>query len=191
VTFDPTPAAAPADRAGQGPDAARTSSSGDAGDTRTAGGDAPASDKTLNTTPGGGSGASGQGGGGPPTGVLAGLAALVAGAAGVLMARRRRSRGGDHAEDALRELERALPRLGWTVGPTTTLLELERRLDRAAGPASASYVARLRAGRYGPAAGGAPTPADRRALRRELTSRGGPLARLRGFLVLPPRRRAA
>jgi transglutaminase-like putative cysteine protease len=191
VTFDPTPPAAPADRAGQGPTPVLGGTSGDAGDTRTAGGDAPASDRTLDTTPGGGSAAAGHGGGGPPAGVLAGLAALLAGMAGVLLARRHRGRRGDPAEDALRELERALPRLGWAVSPTTTLLELERRLDRAAGPASARYVSRLRAGRYAPVSGRAPSAAERRALRRELTARRGPLARLRGFLVLPPRRRAA
>ena len=87
----------------------------------------------------------------------------------------------------LRELERALPRLGWPVPAGTTLLELERRLGRMAGPGAAGYVARLREGRYSPRGARPPGRAARRALRRELTAARGPLARLRGFVALPPR----
>ena len=50
-----------------------------------------------------------------------------------------------------------------------------------AGPGAAGYVARLREGRYSPRGARPPGRAARRALRRELTAAGGPLARLRGF----------
>ncbi|MDQ4047958.1 MAG: hypothetical protein M3131_01040, partial [Actinomycetota bacterium] len=65
-------------------------------------------------------------------------------------------------------------------------LQLERRLRRAAGPRAAAYVAALRAGRFAGEEARAPAPAERRALRRELTAAGGLRARARGFLALPP-----
>ena len=186
VTFDPTPPAAPADRAGQGPraspegeDRPRDALSGD--------GDSPLSDRAADTgaaTRGGGGGQ----GGGPPAGVLVGLA-LVALAGGVALLARRRLRPHGSAEAGLAELERALPRLGWKLPSGTTLLQLEQRLRRAAGPASARYVQQLRALRFGPGQGAPPPAGDRRAMRRELSAGRGPLARLRGFMALPPRRR--
>jgi hypothetical protein len=187
VTFDPTPPASPADRAGQGPRAApdseeqpRDALSSDEG--------SPLGDRPADTGAAGRGGGSG-GSGGPPAGVLVGLFAAAVGGGGYLLARRRMRPHGS-AEAGLAELERALPRLGWTQPAGTTLLQLEQRLRRAAGPASAGYVGQLRGVRFGPARE-APTPAaDRRALRRELTSGGGLKARLRGFIALPPRRRA-
>jgi protein-glutamine gamma-glutamyltransferase len=90
------------------------------------------------------------------------------------------------AEARLRELESALTRLrSWTAGGTT-LLALERRLGSVAGPAAAGYAAKLRAARYGPRDPGQPTAAERRAMRRELTSGLGLRARLRGLLAIPP-----
>jgi hypothetical protein len=76
--------------------------------------------------------------------------------------------------------------MGWAVPAATTLLGLEKRLGRVAGPASASYAAGLRAHRYDPKAPGAPGPRERRALRKELVGLGGPRARVRGFLAIPP-----
>ena len=69
---------------------------------------------------------------------------------------------------------------------STTLLALERRLARSVGPVSARYVAALRAHRYDPAAPDAPRLSERRALRRELTARGGLRGRLRGMRAIPP-----
>ena len=185
VTFDPTPPASPADRAGQGPRAAP-----DAGeqprDALSGNGDSPLSDRAADTgaaTRGGGGGD----GGGPPAGVVAGLGLAALAAAGVLLARRRLRPHGT-AEAGLAELERALPRLGWKLPPGTTLLQLEHRLRRAAGPASAGYVGQLRGRRFGPAQAADPPAADRGAVRRELTAGGGLAARLRGFIALPPRR---
>ncbi len=183
VTFDPTPPAAPAERAGQGLDALGSEAPAPGG--ANSGGDAaPGSDAASDGA--GGSG-SASGSGGVPWVAIAILAALVAAALLVMAGRRRRDGGaGAGAEADLRELQRALPRLGWALPAGTTLLELERRLARAAGPASAGYVARLRAGRFAAGAADPPAAAERRALRRELTTAGGLRARLRGFVALPP-----
>jgi hypothetical protein len=89
------------------------------------------------------------------------------------------------AEVQLSELRRALVRLGWDVPQSTTLLGLERRLGRLAGPSSKAYAGALRANRYDPRTPPGPTLQERRALRREL-SRGGFVERLRGFLAIPP-----
>ena len=82
----------------------------------------------------------------------------------------------------LAELRRALDRLDWNVPTATTLLGLERRLLRYAGPHSAGYARRLREHRYDPRHPAAPGPRERRALRKEL-SRGGLGGRLRGLLA--------
>ena len=90
------------------------------------------------------------------------------------------------AEAQLAELRRALPKLDWEIPAGTTLLGLERRLDRAAGPGAARYAARLRQHRYDPRSPAAPTLRERRELRRDLTARGGPRARLLGLIAIPP-----
>jgi hypothetical protein len=85
------------------------------------------------------------------------------------------------------ELRRALERLGYRYPARTTLTQLERRLRVTAGPEAARYVGLLREQRYAaPGTGTLPTPRDRRALRRALTEGGGPIARVRGLLALPP-----
>jgi MYXO-CTERM domain-containing protein len=183
VTFDPTPPASPADRAADGP----SSPLGDRPQPGAA--NAQGSDAQGSGDPAGagaaGAGSDGDGGGGPP--LIAVIAALgLAGVAAAVWHRRRRS-GEPDPDAALRELERALPRLGWPLPAGTTLLDLERRLARMAGPGSAGYVARLREGRYSPRGARAPGRAARKALRRELTAAGGPLGRLRGLRALPPR----
>ena len=187
VTYDPTPRAAPADRAGLGPESEPLDiPSG--GSTSSLGGDAPLPDRAggdaATVGPGG---AAGEDEG---SGLLAALALGLlasAGAAVLFVRSRRRGRDASSAADAgLRELERALPRLGWALGGGTTLLELENRLRRAAGPAAARYVARLREGRYSSGRPQRPAPGERRALRRELSAPGGLRTRLRGYLALPP-----
>ena len=185
VTFDPTPAAAPADRAGQG-------SSGLLGD-RPQPGAANSQDSGAANSNGADRGAAGAGQDGESDGPSPWLVLLLVFGAGAgayaVLRLRRRSRAPD-PDAGLRELERALPRLGWALPAGITLLELERRLARMAGPGAAGYVARLRAGRYSPGGARPPGRAARRALRRDLTRAGGPLARLRGFMALPPRGRA-
>jgi hypothetical protein len=90
------------------------------------------------------------------------------------------------AEAQLAELRRALERLGWEVPTSSTLLALERRLGRLAGPAAAAYAARLRAHRYDPREPAAPEVRDRRGLRRALTAGSGLRGRLRGLRAIPP-----
>lgn len=116
------------------------------------------------------------------------LAAPLAGGALLFGARARRLRhlGPDElAELQLSELRRGLLRLGWDLPASTTLLGLERRLGRFAGPASEAYAEALRANRYDPRAPEAPGLDERRIVRREL-SRGSIADRIRGLIAFPP-----
>ena len=183
VPFDPTPSAAPAD--------SQTNGLGLFGDTSSRGGKvaeksgrtpvahenrpkpAHASPKTFSPSL-------------VPLYVF--VLAVVVGAA-VLCVRMRRGRSLSPAgatQARLWELEAALRRMRAQPRGGTTLLELEGRLARFAGPAAAAYAARLRAARYSPRDPGPPTAAERRALRRELSSGHGLRSRLHGFLVIPP-----
>jgi hypothetical protein len=116
------------------------------------------------------------------------VGAPLAGGAFVLGRRVRRLRSlrpEELAEVQLSELRRALLRLGWDLPASTTLLGLERRLGRFAGPASEAYAEALRANRYDPRAPDAPGLGERRVVRRELT-RGSVMDRLRGLMAFPP-----
>jgi transglutaminase-like putative cysteine protease len=185
VPFDPTPARSPA--ASQASALATSAAAADAGEaeqTRLG----VAGERGTDT---GAALRSGGDGGGSLVPVL--LILLVAGplAVGTLVVavrvRRLRELGPAEVADAqLSELRRALVRLGWDVPASTTLLGLERRLGRFAGPASEAYAGALRAHRYDPRGPSAPSLRDRRALRRELT-RGSLLDRLRGLVAIPPR----
>jgi hypothetical protein len=185
VPFDPTPIRAPAESQSSGL-LATSAARGDAGEVTNRRGGVAAERSQA--------GAGGQleddGGSSWILRVLAllALAALaVAGASIVLRIQARRGLTAEQlAEAQLAELRRALSRLDWEVPAATTLLGLERRLGRAAGPASARYAAGLRAHRYDPRAPSAPDSSDRRALRRELSSRAGVVGRLRGLLAIPP-----
>jgi hypothetical protein len=183
VTFDPTPAAAPAQRQlgtntparsdGQAGSISQRDQLGPLARTRRA--------PTRSTVQDGGVSfwtVAGLG--------LLGLA-LAGAAAWLLLARRRRGAPTERLVDAqLREVERALRRLGWRVPGGTTLLALERRLAKAAGPAPARYLGRLRAHRYAGSAEGPPGRQDRRAFRRALTAKRGLRARLLGLFAIPP-----
>lgn len=186
VTFDPTPAAAPADRPGGESDSSRASGDS-AGSISSSSGASPAGDRAQRPA----ASASRDEGGGVAWAValaLIALGTLAASAVVVALRRRRRLTPAAAADASLRELQRALPRLGWELTPGTTLLELERRLSRVAGPQAAGYVSRLRAGRFARGEARPPGGAERRALRRELTASRGLRQRLRGFLALPPGR---
>jgi transglutaminase-like putative cysteine protease len=181
VDFDPTPAAAPAE--------GQTSGFGDAGPGGAPQieqpGDAPASGSEQSDQAN-----AGAADGGPrlwPAALLLALGALGAGVVLLFRASRaRRSLAPDRiAELQVAELRQALTRLGWALPGGVTLLGLERRLRRAAGPASADYAARLRAHRYDAAPPRPPGLRARRALRRELGS-GGLRQRLRAVLAIPP-----
>ena len=115
--------------------------------------------------------------------VGAGVGAAVGGVAVALRLERRR-----HPATApeLAELERALRRTGRDPRPPTTLLDLERLL----GPdeRTTGYLRAVRAARYD-GAPGAPTRAQRRALRLALGDGLGIRGRLRALWGLPPRPR--
>jgi protein-glutamine gamma-glutamyltransferase len=186
VPFDPTPSAAPAESQSNGIEAT-SAARADAGEVRAQGNGGGGSLSERGTDTGTGAAADDGGGGLLPL-VLVALAVLAVVAIVVVRrVRRRRALGPEQRVEAqLAELRRALERLGWEVPTQTTLLALERRLDRSFGPPAASYVAALRAHRYDPRAPGMPGAAQRRALRRALAAGGGPRARLRSLRALPP-----
>jgi transglutaminase-like putative cysteine protease len=183
VPFDPTPAAAPAESQASGL-AAVSAAGGAAGEVRSR----SQGDALSERAGGAGAGAADPREAGRAWWIL--LLVPAAGGAGFAawrtLRRRRRLARCDLAEAQVAELRSALVRLGFSVPAATTLLALERRLARTVGPASARYAAGLRAHRYDPSAPAAPRLSERRAVRRELTARGGPLARLRGVLAIPP-----
>ena len=183
VPFDPTPAAAPAES--QSSASAASAAAADAGEVRV-GGAGVAPERVA----GGAASATGEDGGANT--LLVAALIVIAGlvATGVVVVSRRISRvralgPSERVDVQLRELRRALLRLGWDLPATTTLLGLERRLGRFAGPHSAAYAEALRANRYDPRAPAGPSLNERRAVRRELT-RGNLRDRLRGLLAIPP-----
>lgn len=180
VTFDPTPAAAPAEA--QSADLTPTSAAGGAVNGSRAGAAAP------DPKSGVGGAATDESGGGLSPWLLIPLL-LLAGAGVLALGTVRRSRrlGGEQlAEAQLVELRRALARLRWDLPASTTLIGLERRLGRTAGPAAARYAAALREHRYDPRSPAGPTLHERRAMRRDLTARTGVRGRLVGLIAIPP-----
>jgi transglutaminase-like putative cysteine protease len=187
VPFDPTPSLSPASSQSDSVNAASAA--------RGAANDHGATDNRKQLNPGSeaggglGSGASDSG----PAGWLLALALLVPlplVALVLLAALRRRPHFRRRDEGAVEELRYALRRLGYEYPARTTLSELERRLKVTAGPDAARYVALLQSQRYARPGTAVPLTAhDRRALRRALTDGGGPLARLRGLVALPPHAR--
>jgi len=186
IQFDPTPSGAPTESRAD----PRESASSATGSTDPGRGEGVAAERGSDTAQSTGGGAEGDA---LPfwalPAMLAGLAAAGIAAAWLMavIGRRRRAPG---AEGPLRELARALRRLGYPLPAGTTLLALERRLGRVAGPRSAAYVRALRDVRYGGNGAVLPGPAERRALRAELGRHRGPLGRLRSWAALPPFRRS-
>jgi protein-glutamine gamma-glutamyltransferase len=89
-------------------------------------------------------------------------------------------------EDLVAELERALGRTGRRLAAQDTLVSIEESLRTS--PAAGEYVRALRLARFG-GSEARPRSAQRRALRRHLGFRSGPLGKLRALWALPPRRR--
>ena len=178
VPFDPTPPLAPASSQAR----SGSASTGDASDLGTRVGPAPGDRPQASGS------ASGDGGGGaaPAWLVLLGFVAIASAVAGALLIRGLLAARRDPEAD-IHELERALARLGWRMPPGTTLRALEERLRRVHSERAASYAFKLRERRYGPNGARRPSRAERRALRAALTAGGGPLSRLKGLWVLPPR----
>jgi transglutaminase-like putative cysteine protease len=183
VPFDPTPARSPAQS--QSSALATSAAAADAGEVRDSRLGVAASEPA--------SGPAELGTDGGASWILPGLVALLLigplGVAALVLAdraRRLRTLPPDAvAEAQLSELWRALVRLGWDLPASTTLLGLERRLGRFAGPASQAYAGALRANRFDPRAPSAPSLRQRRAVRREL-SRGSLFDRLTGLVAIPP-----
>ena len=119
-------------------------------------------------------------------GFVVGLLALAALVVSLLRLRHARRALPPPCGDAeVDHLVRLLARLGLDIAPGTTLLELEKRMQRIGGPEAAGYAQRLRRRRFG--GNGEPPPgrSERRALRRTLAGAvgAGPLARL--HLAMP------
>ncbi len=174
VTFDPTPAAAPA-RGGRAP----ISSSGNL----LGSGQFPNSVRRADTAAGASGGGS-AGHGTSPAGIVLpvtlGVLVVVLGAA-FLLWRRTAPLGPD---GLLAELERALARSGRPISDGVTLAAVERRFRTS--PEAAGYVRKLRAARFG---GGSemPTLGQRRALRAQLRAGLGLGGAIRALWALPPR----
>jgi hypothetical protein len=183
VPFDPTPARSPAQS--QSSALATSAAAADAGEVRQRQTAAP---PERGTGAGAAFGSDDGNGWVLPALLLLFVGLPFAGAAFLLASRVRRLRGlapHELAEVQLSELRRALLRMGWDLPESTTLLGLERRLGRFAGPASAAYAEALRANRYDPRVPDAPGLGERRAVRREL-SRGSLFDRWRGLVAMPP-----
>ena len=183
VPFDPTPTRSPA----QSQSSALAASAA-----APRGGETPSirGAQTQEAAGGSAAGEAGATGGGwlaPAVILLLVLGPLAAAAllAGRRMSRLRTLAPEDVTAAQLSELRSALERFGWELPASTTLLALERRLGRFAGPASEAYAGALRANRYDPRAPAGPSLRSRRAVRRELT-RGRVLDRLRGLIAIPP-----
>jgi hypothetical protein len=188
VTFDPTPAAAPARQrlAELDADGESAATFGSAEATPTPDGRNPAGVRrdleAAGITPG------------RPVAETAGderssrsplLLLLALPVLGLLVAglawRRIRGRGAEGGDREIAELLTALRRTGREVPAEATLHQLEARLG------GSSYVRALAAARYGPR----PVPLDaaaRRAFRRELSAGLGLPGRLRALWAVPPRR---
>jgi len=174
VTFDPTPAVAPA----------RSQPDEDAGGAAAAAPSAPDLGGDIRSDPSRQVAVAEEG---PPWTAIGfgAAAALAAVALGTWLLRRRRRRLAA-GWGPLAELERALHRARRAPGPATTLNAIEAAFRRT--PAAAGYVRAIRNQRYGVRQGG-PTPAGRRAVRSELGRGGGLGGRLRAWWAMPPRPR--
>jgi len=183
VPFDPTPARSPAQSQSS---ALAASAAAPRGGERT-------NIRGAQTLEAGSGSAAGAGDGSSTRWIVPGaILLLILGplAGGALLAGRRMTRlralaPEDVTAAQLSELRRALERMGWDLPASTTLLGLERRLGRFAGPASEEYAGALRANRYDPRAPSGPSLRSRRAVRREL-SRGNVFDRLKGLIAIPP-----
>jgi protein-glutamine gamma-glutamyltransferase len=190
TTFEPTPAAAPAETSiedstvgGSDPE----QSPGDEGavtvapDAQPGELPVPAPQPGVSAETGGGSSGSGIA---AMLGAGAGAVALAALGAYAFRARRRsRFEPDELAEAELRELDRALAKLGSPLAPGTTLRGAQKELARLAGPTAARYAAGLEARRYRDPSADPPGVGERRQLRRAVRKAAGPRSAL---LALPP-----
>jgi transglutaminase-like putative cysteine protease len=181
VTFDPTPAAAPAES--QRFNTETPERRGGALTADGASGDTQGGHNSL--TAGDATGATNAGDSGMPAGLIV-LAVFALGAVVAIVVYRRRGRiEGDPSDAQVAELRNALDRVGWHIAAGTTLLELERRVAAAGRQPVARYARMLRDHRYAGDNSPRPSEEQRRAMRRALIA-GGPLRRWRAWLLVPP-----
>jgi transglutaminase-like putative cysteine protease len=174
VTFDPTPAAAPA----------RSESDQEQGGAAAVSRGAPDLGGDIRSDPGRGLSAVDQG---TPWGWIAsGVVAALLAAVLAFWLLRRRTRMVAAGWGPVAELERALERTRRAPGPSATLSTVEALFART--PAAAGYVRALREQRYS-GRHAAPTPSGRRAVRAELARGTGLRGRLRAWWALPPKPR--
>jgi protein-glutamine gamma-glutamyltransferase len=193
VTFEPTPAAAPAGT--QVNDSAADTSIPLLPGESDPGSDVPEQRGGVRTAPEPGVGAP-VGGGGDSGGlgtwsVLGSIAVFVSlaalGAYGVRAWRRARLAPEELAAGELRELERGLARLGAPLPSGTTLRGTRNVLQRLAGPGPAPhYATGLEMYRYRDPGGAPPGVAERRAMRRALIRAPRTGSTLRVLLAFPP-----
>ena len=186
VAFDPTPGSAPAQAQSLGAFRGRTAAA-ELREGRVLSVEEAAEAGSGAPVPSAGS----AGGGGPTLGGVLVLALVATAGAAAAQAGRRRRRmlEPDGARLQIAELAAALPRLGFQLRPSATLLQMERAVAPAAGAPAGRYVGALRANRYARGTPRRPGPAERRALRRALArgSRLGTLrARWRALRAIPP-----
>jgi hypothetical protein len=182
VTFDPTPAAAPAiSRAGP------LFTLGQRQRARLSPGAVAPVHGSKPVTPPAPSRAHGSNALRPLLVIAAGLLLVGLGAAALLAARRRRPRSPQElAEAQALELQDAVARLRMPLAAGTTLRSIERRLRGAGGQRAAAYAARLREYRFDSGLRQPPSAAERRAARRALSAGHGLRGRLRGWIAMPP-----
>jgi transglutaminase-like putative cysteine protease len=89
-------------------------------------------------------------------------------------------------ERALEDLRLALARVGNPVRAGSTLVTVEKTLERRAGPEASRYARKLREYRYGGNGATLPQGKDRRALRRALARTARPFGKLKALRALPP-----
>jgi transglutaminase-like putative cysteine protease len=172
VTFDPTPAAAPA--RSQSDDATASGSLATRG----------APDLGGDVRTGGSRGLAAVDDGTPWGWIAVGGAAAIGAFALAFWLIRRHRRLVAAGWGPVLELERALARARRAPGPAATLVQVESGFART--PAAAGYVRALREERYG-GRPSAPDAAGRRAVRAELGRGQGVTGRLRAWWALPPK----
>lgn len=175
VTFDPTPAASPARSQLDDARSARAAAGGPEFPRPGVQGDRPFAP--------GDPGARAAGSSGVDWRLVAGPVVLLLAAAAAALALVRAGRLPVAVSPDLRELARALHRMGRLPPAGTTLTALEGQFRD---PGGAGYVRAVRDRRFG-GRGPGPTAANRRALRRDLARGGGMRRRLRAWWALPPR----
>jgi protein-glutamine gamma-glutamyltransferase len=131
------------------------------------------------------------GGGVPQMLVWAGILAAVAAAAlaGLWAARSRRTRRlprEELAEALARELAQGLGMLRRRPPRGETLLTIEKGMRTLSGERVAAYAAALRSSRFAPGAPPAPSPEERRMMRRALSAGHGLRGRIRALVAFPP-----